>query len=872
MFKCLKEYQTYTKYRSLYRSISNQNNIPKSADVVIIGGGSAGCYTLYHLAKQGVNCILLERFKLTCGTTWHTNGLMWRIRPNDVDIQLLNRSRDTILDIQENTEYDPGWIQNGGIFIARTKKRMDEYIRLSTIAKVFNIEHSMLSTEETLKIFPLLNPNTFVGSLHSPGDGIIDPTMLCNALTKLAIQSGKAQVIENCAVKGIKVDQNDRGVKRIIGVETDLGVINTTAVVNATGVWGRDLIEPHGITLPLVPMKHSYIVTESIKGIRGLPNIRDHDASIALRIQGETVCLGGYEKNPIILDHVENDSSFSLYDLDWETFDSHVDGAIELLPAFGSVGIKCTVCGPESFTPDHKPLLGPDPRLIGLFHNCGYNSAGMMFGGGCGEQLAKWIVSGRPEFHMFNFDVRRYTANQLSNKKWAIERSHESYAENYAMVFRNAQCLAGRNFKTDALQETLTTNGAVMEECHGYERPAFFIEDQVPVQPYDWYGFYGNELNVDHKYKQILKGDEKYEFSDHYDLIRREALSCRETAAVFNLSSFAKFFIYGPEAREALQWICTADVDKPINSVVYSCALNERGGVESDFTVTILDVGNGSVIHPSYEGKAYYVVAGGSSGTYLSHIKNDISKFNVDVHDATDEIGIISIQGPNSRKIVEIFSGLDLGDGNLPPYTSKELAVKVPEFQENFSTRLSSIGFVGEHGYEFHVERKNCVSLYNDIMTIGSQYGLKNAGFRALRSLSCERGYHAWGYDLRSDDTPIESNLEAICRQNGPYKGSNIVDKQRAEGVFKRLVYLTIDEKIPLWGLEGVFRNGKCVGHLRLGEFGYSINKSIGKSYISCAKGNWIDNEYLSNGQYEIDVLGQRYGAKLHLISPFLGS
>lgn len=158
-------------------------------------------------------------------------------------------------------------------------------------------------------------------------------------------------MIENCEVKSIKVDQNDRGVKRIIGVETDCGVVNTTTVVNATGVWGRDLIEPHGITLPLVPMKHSYIVTESIKGIRGLPNIRDHDASIALRIQGESVCLGGYEKNPIILDRVENDSSFSLYDLDWETFDSHVDGAVELLPAFGSVGIKSTVCGPESFTP-----------------------------------------------------------------------------------------------------------------------------------------------------------------------------------------------------------------------------------------------------------------------------------------------------------------------------------------------------------------------------------------------------------------------------------------------------------------------------------------------------------------------------------------
>lgn len=377
----------------------------------------------------------------------------------------------------------------------------------------------MLSTEETMNIFPLLNPHTFVGSLYSPGDGIIDPTMLCTALTKLAIRSKNAQVVENCAVKRIMVDQNERGMKRVIGVETDFGVISADAVVNATGVWGRDLIEPLGITLPLIPMKHSYIVSEQIKGIRGLPNIRDHDASIAFRIQGESVCLGGYEKNPIILEQVANDCSFSLYDLDWSTFDSHVDGAIELLPAFASVGIKCTVCGPESFTPDHKPMVGPDPRLIGLFHNCGYNSAGMMFGGGCGEQLAKWIVHGQPEFHMFNFDVRRFTSNQLSSKEWAVERSHESYAENYAMVFRNAQSLAGRNFQKDPLHDTLISNGAVMEECHGYERPAFFNKEIAIVQPYDWYGFYGHPVNSDKKYLQILKGDEKYEFSDHHEVV-----------------------------------------------------------------------------------------------------------------------------------------------------------------------------------------------------------------------------------------------------------------------------------------------------------------------------------------------------------------
>ncbi|KAJ6637374.1 Sarcosine dehydrogenase, mitochondrial [Pseudolycoriella hygida] len=797
---------------------------------------------------------------------------MWRIRPSDTDIQLLNRSRDTVLDIRENTEYDPGWIQNGGIFIARTKKRLDEYIRLSTIAKVFDIEHSMLSTEETLNIFPLLNPKTFVGSLYSPGDGIIDPTSLCNALTKLAKKNDNSKVIENCEVQRILVDRNGRGVNRITGVETEDGVIQTNTVVNATGVWGRDLIEPLGITLPVVPMKHSYIVSEQIKGLRGLPNIRDHDASIAFRIQGESVCLGGYEKNPIILDQVSTDSSFSLYDLDWSTFDAHVDGAVELLPAFASVGIKCTVCGPESFTPDHKPMLGPDSRLIGLFHNCGYNSAGMMFGGGCSEQLAEWIVHGQPEFDMFNFDVKRFTSAQLSNKKWAVERSHESYAENYAMVFRNAQPLAGRNFRKDSLHDVLSSQGAIMEECHGYERPAFFYKEKTIVQPYDWYGFYEHNLNSDRKYLQILKGDEKYEFSDHHELIGKEAMSCRETAAIFNQSSYSKLFVYGPDARQAMQWISSADIEKPSNSVVYSCALNNRGGVESIFTITILDDGDENSIGPKFQGQGFYIVAGGPAGTYLSQIGNEISKFNVHVHDVTEEIGIISVQGPNSQKVLESLSGLDLSDQNLEPFKSMEIEFIDADSKETFFIRLLKIGFVGELGYELHVKRRNCLPLYKAIMNVGLPFGLKNAGFRALRSLSCEKGYNSWGYDLRSDDTPIESSLESICRKNGKYKGSKVIEKQRAEGVYKRLAYLSIDAPVPLWGLEGVYRNGENVGHLRQGEFGFSINKSIGKSYISCPNGRHIDNNYLRNGEYEVEVLGQRHKAELQFITPFMGS
>lgn len=397
--------------------------------------------------------------------------------------------------------------------------RIDEYKRLSTIGHVMGIENAMISVDETQQLFPLLNPKSYLAALYSPGDGTIDPTMLCNALTRLAMETSNAQVIEDCPVHEILTEQNANGVRKIVGLRTEYGDIRTQCVVNATGVWGRDLIEKQfGITLPIVPMKHAYIMTEPIDGINGMPNIRDHDASIYFRIQGSSIGLGGYEKNPIILDSVAGDFNFGLYDLDWSTFENHVKGAEQLCPSIATTGIKSTICGPESFTPDHKAIIGPDPRLIGLFHNCGYNSAGMMFGGGCGEQLAEWIVHGRPELNMANYDIRRFTPKQMADRTYAIERAHEAYGDNYAMVFDHSQPLAGRNLHKSPLHHELIINAAVMEEHHGYERPAFFFKEKAPViiPPYDWHGTNGHALNSDKTYVNILRGDETYEFSEHH--------------------------------------------------------------------------------------------------------------------------------------------------------------------------------------------------------------------------------------------------------------------------------------------------------------------------------------------------------------------
>ncbi|KAI8039931.1 hypothetical protein M5D96_007356 [Drosophila gunungcola] len=784
-------------------------SLPASADVVVIGGGSAGCHTLYHLARRGVRAVLLERAQLTAGTTWHTAGLLWRLRPNDVDIQLLANSRRMLQQLEAETELDPGWIQNGGIFIAHNETRLDEYRRLATVGSALGIENQVLSPEETQKLFPLLDPTAFVGALYSPGDGVMDPAMLCAALKKAATNLG-AQVIEQCGVDDLLLEQTARAEK----------------VVNATGVWGRDLVAKHGSHLPLVPMKHAYIVSESIPGVRGLPNIRDHDYSTYFRIQGDAICMGGYEPNPILLEPVPKDFHFGLYELDWSVFEAHVEGAQKLCPSYAKYGVKSTVCGPESFTPDHKPLMGPDPVLDGLYHNCGFNSAGMMFGGGCGEQTALWVIQGQPELPMFGFDLRRFTQEQGKAIQWIREKSHESYVKNYSMVFKYDQPLAGRDFQKDPLHDEMMQAGAVMEEKQGWERPGFFLPSgskKALVQPYDWYGSYGHQRNQDSE-------------SD------RRLWHCRNNAVVFNMSYFAKLLLEGPQAQEAADWLFSANTNRDPSKTVYTCALNDAGGVEADVTISRLASGSGKIYDPKINGQGFYIVAGGASAFYTySSLQAEIRRkgFNASLKDLTAELGVISIQGPNSRKILQPLIDCDLSDEQVPPNSTRLAKLG------DVGLRLLRVSFVGELGYELHVPKQECVSV-------------------------SEKGYHLWSFDLRPDDTPLEAGLAFTCRKNGAdYRGKAAIEKQRSEGVKKRLAYLTLRDQVPIWGLEGVYRNGEPVGILRRAEYAYALGKSLGQAYISRPDGQIIDADYVKNGEYEVDILGKKYRADCHLRSPF---
>uniref|UniRef100_A0A9J7XZM2 Sarcosine dehydrogenase n=1 Tax=Cyprinus carpio carpio TaxID=630221 RepID=A0A9J7XZM2_CYPCA len=584
--RCYSSQSTHTTEKS--DGISGPTKpLPKFADVVVIGGGSLGCQTLYHLCKLGMtNVVLLERDRLTTGTTWHTAGLLWQLRPSDTELELLAHTRNVISsELEEETGLETGWIQNGGLFIASNKQRLDEYKRLMSLGKAYGIESYVLSPAETKDLYPLMNVKDLYGTLYVPKDGTMDPAGTCTILSRAATARG-ATVIENCPVTGIQVKVDDLGVKRVKEVQTAYGTIQTPCVVNCAGVWATKLGKMAGVSVPLITMHHAYIVTERTKGIQNMPNVRDHDASVYLRLQGDTLSVGGYEHNPIFWDDVSDKFAFSLFDLDWDVFMQHIDGAVNRVPALEQTGIKSTVCGPESFTADHKPLMGEAPEVRGFFLGCGFNSAGMMLGGGCGKELAHWIIHGRPEKDMYGYDIR---------------------------------------------------------------------------------------YNTDYKYREILGKEYTFDFPPHHDVICDECLTCRNAVAVFDMSYFGKFYLTGPDAKKAADWLFTADVNKAPGEDPCDVCL---GGVESDLTVSRLEPSPAHLpLTPESNGEAYYLAIGGGVAQHnWSHIQAVLQDqgFRCTLIDHTEDMGMISsIQGHKSRELLQEVLDSDLSNDAFPFSTHK---------------------------------------------------------------------------------------------------------------------------------------------------------------------------------------------------------
>lgn len=794
--------------------------LPSSAKAVVIGGGIVGCSTAYHLAKLGwTDTVLLERKKLTSGTTFHAAGLVGQLRTSANITQLLGYSVDLYKRLEAETGLGTGWKMNGGLRLACNGERWTEVKRQATTARSFGLEMALLTPKEAQELWPLMTIDDLVGAAFLPTDGQANPSDITQALARGATMAG-ASIFEDTEVIDLVIDDG-----RIRAVVTERGRIECERVVVCAGQWTRAFAARFGVNVPLVPMEHQYLITEAFGVPTDLPTLRDPDRLTYYKEEVGGLVMGGYEPNPApwAADGIPEGFHFGLLNPDIGRFEQIMELALGRVPALQTAGVKQLLNGPESFTPDGNFILGEAPTLRNFFVGAGFNAFGIASGGGAGMALAEWVVRGEAPFDLWPVDIRRFGRPHF-DADWIRRRTVEAYGKHYTMAWPSEEHASARPFRTSPLYERLKGQGACFGEKLGWERPNWFADPAAGETPRDVY---------------------TYGRPNWFEAVAREHRAVREAAVIFDQTSFAKFSLKGRDAEQALSWICANDVARKPGSVVYTQMLNDRGGIECDLTAARLAEDE------------YYIVTGTGFATHdFDWIARNLSAgLDVRLEDVTDSWSVLVLMGPHARDVLQKVASDDVSNEAFPFATMRDIRVA------GHSVRALRITYVGELGWELHVPVGHAKAVYDALMQAGRIDGLVNAGYRAIETCRLEKGYRAWGADIGPDHTPVEAGLGWAARKGGAdFRGRAAVERQRAEGVRKLLVCLTSERSdIILLGRETIYRNGERAGWLTSGGYGHTIGKPIGLGYVRNSDG--VDADYVLSGQYELDVAGIRVAA-----------
>ena len=800
-------------------------DLPQEARAVIIGGGIVGCSTAYHLGKLGwTDTVVLERAKLTSGSTWHAAGLVGQLRTSANITQLLGNSVALYDRLEEETGLATGWKMNGGLRLACNEDRWTEVRRQATTAHSFGLEMHLLTPKEAQELWPLMNVDDIVGAAFLPTDGQASPSDITQALARGARMSG-VTFFEDTPVTRILIEDG-----MIAGVETPDGTIKCVVVVNCAGQWAREVGKLAGVNVPLVPVQHQYLITEAIEGVTSnLPTLRDPDRLTYYKEEVGGLVMGGYEPNPIpwAIDGIPEGFEFTLLNSDWDHFSDMMELALGRVPALADAGIKELLNGPESFTPDGNFILGEAPEQRGFFVGAGFNAFGIAAGGGAGMALAEWIVAGEPPFDLWPVDIRRFGRPHFDTD-WVRTRTLELYGKHYTIAWPGEEHDSGRPCRRSALYDRLKDAGACFGEKLGWERPNWFADLSAGEEAKDVYGF----------------GRQNW-----FDAVGREHAATREAVAVFDQSSFAKFLVIGPDAEAALTWICAGNVTRAPGRLIYTQMLNSRGGIECDLTVARLAEDR------------YYVVTGTGFATHdLDWIRRNVPDgLNVQVVDVTSAYGVLAVMGPNSRELLSRVTRDDLSNDGFPFGTVREIGTAGAPLM------ALRVTYVGELGWELHIPTEYVVNVYEALMDKGADLGVHPAGYRAIESLRLEKGYRAWGSDIGPDHTPLEAGLgwAVKMKSNQAFLGRDALDRQHQAPLKKMLAGFTVDPSVVLLGRETIYRDGQRVGWLTSGGYGYTVGKSIGYGYVRNPEG--VDKPFVTSGTYELEVATERVAAEVFM-------
>ncbi|HWC02903.1 MAG TPA: FAD-dependent oxidoreductase [Methylomirabilota bacterium] len=765
------------------------------ARAVIVGGGVGGASVAYHLTAKGWrDIVLVERADLTSGSTFHSAGLVGQLRSSVALTRLMMWSVECYRQLALETGRDPGWKEVGSLRLACTPERVLEHRRQAGWAKTFGLPLEEIGPAEARALFPVMGLDGVLGAVYLPTDGHLDPSGLATALADGARRRGAA-IRTGTRVLGITVRDG-----RVREVETTGGTVRTEVVVNAGGMYAPEIARMVGVTLPLIPMAHQYLVTRPIEGVHAaMPTLRDPDHLVYFREEVGGLLVGGYEREPAPwgLDGIPADFNHRLLPPDWERFAPLMEGAVHRVPAIGSAEIVRLINGPEAFTPDGEFILGEAPEVRGFFVACGFCAHGIAGSGGMGRIMADWIVEGDPGLDIWHMDLRRF-GPQYRSRRLTLERTHEVYRTYYDLRYPNQEREEGRRLRLSPAYPRLRELGAVFGEKSGWERPNWFEpnagaggEGRRPR------GFAGRIWSP---------------------AIEAEHLATRERAGLFDETSFSKLELVGSGALGLLQRLCGNDVDRPLGSVVYTSVLNERGGIECDFTVTRLGPAR------------FRIVTGTAFGTHdrgsiQQHLPRDGS---VSLLDVTGALCCIGLWGPRARDILAATTTADVSNAAFPYLTARELAVgRVPVL-------AARVTYVGELGWELYAPTEYGLELWDTLWEAGQPHGMVAAGYRAIDSLRLEKGYRYWSADITPDDTPYEAGLGfAVRLGKGDFLGREALTRQQAEGVRRKLACLTLSDptRVALGG-EPVRVADRVVGRVTSGGFGYTVGFSIAYAYL----------------------------------------
>ncbi|VAW12394.1 Sarcosine dehydrogenase [hydrothermal vent metagenome] len=785
--------------------------IPSQARIVIVGAGVIGCAIAYHLARAGARDVLvLEKSRITHGATWHAAGLVGQLRTKRNLTLMMQSSVALMGELGAQTGQETGWRQTGSLRVAASEDRWAELKRTATTARSFGFELELLSASEAQNLFPHMSTDGVAGAAYVPTDGYIDPYSYTMALAAGARANG-VTIKEGVQVTALKTAKG-----RVVAVETDKGPIACETVVNAAGLWARQLGAMAGVDLATGVVEHQYCVTDKSKNFSSeLPTFRDPDANFYLKPEVGGFAIGGWEDGAPYVGEKRLPFAFGreLFDGNFDRFENIILPAAERLPVLNEVGIQTLINGPIPVSADGEPLLGPVPGLENFFVACGF-TAGIAASGGAGLAMANWILEGDPGMDLWPFDVRRFGPHH-GGGRYLADRTPEVYGHYYKIHWPGLEMTTARRLRRSPLYEILKGRGAVYGSKFGWERPNFFHPDSA-AQPPQSFGREGWEATV-----------------------AREHRAIRENVALIDQSSFAKFEVSGPGALAFLQRLAANDLDRPPGRVTYTQMCNEKGGIEADLTITRL------------EEDRFYIVTGSGFGVrdggwMRRHMPDDGS---VTLSEVTSAYAVINLCGPRSREVLGRAADTEVSNAALPFASARWITIG---YAPVLAIRIT---YVGELGWELHIGTEYAAHVYEALRHAGRDFDIADAGYRAIDSLRLEKRYLYWSADIGPDTSPYEAGLEAFVKMDASdFIGSEALGRIAVTGVTRKLCCFTVQNTKALHGGEAIIHQGRTIGATTSGGYGWTAQKGIALGYVPA--------ELAGQQGFEIDAYGVRHRAE----------